>query len=65
VANRATAIDQEDAVGDRFQQRRVLLLTEPQSVDRSCATQNVADAVDEQRPVDRLDDEVGGAGVVA
>ena len=64
MTDRASGVHQQDAVGNGLQQRGVLLLGEPQRLDGARAAQHVADAVHQQRPVDRFDDEVRGAGVV-
>ena len=59
----ATRIEQQ-AVGDGFQQSGVLLLADSQGVECARAAQHVTDTMDQQRPIERLDDEVGGAGLV-
>ena len=64
VADRALRVHKENTVRDRAQQRGVLLLAEAQGIEIARAAQDVTDAVNDQRPVDRLDDEVRRPDVV-
>ena len=64
MRNHTPAVHEKDAVRYGSEQRCVLLFAEAQVDYRARAAQYIANAMHQQRPIDGLDDEIRGTGLI-